>query len=177
MVEVKTGLDKVALTKLNRFHLFRKNVFLLLIPMIIFITFGLIKFFYPEEESEKYFGIIFAIVFGLGFPVLCFGMMKFMVWLQLRSSKFISEETKIDYRFDSDIIFYYMEKPGMKMTCEWSWDLCHKAYETKEYFYIYISNMQAHIVPKKDIISGTSQELTEILHSKDLKFKSFNGSV
>lgn len=171
MVEVKTGLDKVALSKLNQFHLFRKNVFVLLIPMILFSSFGLFKFFYPEDESDKYFGIIFAVVFGIGFPVLCFGMMKFMVWLQLRSSKFISDETRIDYRFDNDMIYYHMEKTGMRMTCEWSWNLCYKAYETKDYFYIYISNMQAHIVPKKDIVSGNSQELSEILHDRVVKFK------
>ncbi|MDD4296894.1 MAG: YcxB family protein [Ruminiclostridium sp.] len=171
MVEVKTGLDKVALSKLNQFHLYRKNILTLLIPMIIFIAFGLVKFFFPEEESDKYFGIIFAVFFGLGFPLLCYGMMKFMVWIQLRSSKFISDETKINYKFDTDMIYYYMEKPGMKTTCEWAWSLCYKAYETKDYFYIYISNMQAHIVPKKDIISGTSQELAEILHSKVSKFK------
>ena len=158
MVEVKTSLDKIAITKLNQFHLFRKNVLLLILPMIIIFAIGLISFLFPEEESEKYIGII-LMVFGVGFPLLCFIMMKFMVWLQLRSAKFISEETKIDYIFNEDMIYYHMENVGMKTTSEWAWDLCYKAFETKEYFYIYISNMQAHIVPKKDIVSGTSQEL------------------
>ncbi|MBN2652270.1 MAG: YcxB family protein [Spirochaetales bacterium] len=171
MIEVKTGLDKVAVLKLNQFHLFRKKIFLLLIFMILFVAFGLVNFFYSEEEWEKYLGLIFAIVFGLGFPLLCYGTMKFIVWLYLRSSKFISGETKINYRFDTDIIYYSMEKSNMKMTCEWEWNLCYKAYETKEYYFIYISNMQAHIVPKKDIIVGTSQELTEILKHKIVNFK------
>ena len=173
MVEVNTVLDKGALMKLNLFHLFKKNKLTLLLPMVIFIMLGLFISIFHKEESDKYFGIIFTIVFGLGFPLLCLGMMKFMIWLQLRSSKFISEETKIHYRFDDNIIYYQMKKPGMITTSEWDWSLCYKAYETKEYYYIYISNMQAHIIPKKDITAGTTTDLSELLHKSISKFKQY----
>ena len=173
MVEVRTSLDKVALLKLNQFHMYRKNIFTILIPMIIFTALGLAMFFFPNEESDKYVGIIYSVTFGFGFPLLCYGMMRFMLWLQLRSAKYISNETIIDYKFENDIIYYNMEKSGMKTTSEFAWYLCYKAYETKDYFYVYISNMQAHIVPKKDITHGTSQELSEILRDKVKKFKQF----
>lgn len=41
-----------------------------------------------------------------------------------------------------------------------------KAYETRETFYVYVTPVQAYLLPKKDIIKGAPEELRTLLQSK-----------
>ena len=41
-----------------------------------------------------------------------------------------------------------------------------KVYETIEVFYVYITPVQAYLLPKKDIVKGTPEELRGLLQSK-----------
>ena len=41
-----------------------------------------------------------------------------------------------------------------------------KVYETKEMFYVYVTPVQAYLLPKKDIVKGTPEELRALLQSK-----------
>lgn len=118
MVEVETKLNQDALLRLNRFHLFKKNKLILLLFMSIFILLGILISILADKENKKIFGIVFAVIFGFGFPLLCLLLMNFTVWLQLRSSKFISNDTIINYKFDDNMIFYQAKNSGMVSTTE-----------------------------------------------------------
>lgn len=173
MVEVKTCLDKTALLKLNRFHLFRKNFLMFPIFIVVFLALGVLMYLFPDAEGEEYLGIVFALLGGIGLPLFIYATMRFMVWLQTRSSKFISNETQLDYKFDENVIYNRMQKPGMISTSEWEWSMCYRAYETKDYFFIYINNMSAHVIPKKDIILGGADEFSNLLQGSIKKFKKY----
>ena len=41
-----------------------------------------------------------------------------------------------------------------------------KVYETREMFYVYVTPVQAYLLPKKDIVKGTPEELRGLLQSK-----------
>lgn len=165
MIEARTRLDKQEINSLNKFHLFRKNIWMLVIPMIFFSAFGVLNILSAEDMFDKIFGMIFITVFGLGFPLFAYLIMKVIVWLQLRSTRLISNETENYFKIDGDILYNKLEKTDCISTFEAKWNLVYKAYETKTHFFIYISNMQAFIISKSGIFNGTSEELREMLRS------------
>ncbi|OEF98812.1 hypothetical protein BHF71_10825 [Vulcanibacillus modesticaldus] len=175
MVEARTRLDKHELLNLNKFHLFRKNVWLFLIPMFVFIVIGVLMIIFAEDNGDRIFGTIFLVVFGIGYPLISYIIMKLLVWFHLRSMKLVSNETLNYFKIDNEILFNRMEKTDMISIFEVRWNLVYKAYETQTHFFIYISNMQAFIIPKNGIFNGTSDELREMLkNSIGKKFKQYS---
>ena len=172
MFEFSTKLGKKEVMELNKFHTYKKNPWLIGMFMFIFAALGVLQYFTAEDSSDRREAIIFILIFGLGFPLFVFLIMNFMVRLQIKSANFISDDNKAYYKFDNVGVYLKTEKPDMISTMEAKWNLVYKAFETKTHYFMYISNMQAYVIPKNDIISGTCEDFSQLLREKlQKKFK------
>jgi hypothetical protein len=162
MFEFDTRLGKKEVGALNAFHTFVKNPFMMPLFMAVFGGWFLYSFF----DERDFIYLAMAVVFGLGFPGLCFLMMKFMTWLNIRSSAMISEENRISFKFSADRIEYRTEMPGMSSTTVMDWKLLHKAFETKRYYFLYLSNLQSFILPKAAMTAGSVPDFTRMLQDR-----------
>jgi len=166
MFEFSTKLGKDELMALNKFHSFKKNRKFIAIFCAVFIFIGLMMFLTAETQEDKVFAIIYGAGFALGFPIFLNIFMRIMVKISLKSSSFISDENKNYFKFDDEEIFHTSEKTDMKSTMTAKWNLVFKAFETKTHYYIYISNMQAYIIPKNSIITGDYEVFSAFLKEK-----------
>ena len=75
-------------------------------------------------------------------------------------------ETPSNYTFFDDHIEIISGNPMVSGTSNCKYDLIYKVYEVKDCFYIYISTVQAYIIPKADITEGTAEQLRALLQSR-----------
>lgn len=158
MVEFKTTLDANKMTAVNR-NTFKKMWFVFVIISVLFIGFGVFAILLPEDASDFYLGI-FLVVFGALFTPL--------VWLitaaeQRRLNKsmpVMSENTLSTFTFDEEKItvvqtkdFDYYDKTVI------SYRYLHKVLENNDYYFLYISKMQCHVIDKASLTQGTLEEL------------------
>jgi len=171
MIEVKSKFDKNLTKPLLRLQM-RKLWWLYLIFILLFVFIGVLSFVSPETDSDKSFGI-FMIVFGVLFFPLVYLLSKVFQKILNNSTKSMSAETFMYFRFNENKIYQESNRgEEYKATYECSYTLLYKAYETKSHFFMYISRMQTFIIPKKDIVTGTPEELRQILYNKlGYKFK------
>lgn len=162
MFDFETKLGKKEVNALNVFNTFIKNVFIQILFMVIFLTLFGIQYY----EERDIILLVFALCFGLGFPLLCFIFMKISVWFYIRSSKMIADNNLVFFNFNEDSINIRTEKPDMVTTTNIKWNLLYKAFETKKYYFMYISNMQSYIIPKETIKTGTIKDFSNLLTSK-----------
>lgn len=163
MVEANTVFSKKETIELNKFQLFVRGRIYLIIFMLWFITLGLMLLFIGISAVAKLIGVIFIVLFGLGFPAFCWFAIRLLIELQLRTSRVISEETNNYYKIDEDNLFNRLTKTGCEATFEAKWNLVYKAYETKTHFFIYLNHVQAFVISKAGIFTGTPEELSEML--------------
>jgi hypothetical protein len=160
MIEFKTNFGPEILKSLQKFQM-RKMKWLFIAFSIFFIAMGLLSIFDAVEPDIG--SGIFLICFGTFYmPVI--GLITFPIAKrQNKTMKILDQETTNYFRFDEFKVYQEMVKyEDYKATIESSYPILHRVCETKTHFFMYISNMQAHVIPKKDIISGTVEELSEI---------------
>lgn len=99
-------------------------------------------------------------------------MLKLHVNKYVKTTKIISDETLIDFRFGEDEIELKVENVDYRSTGNMKWYQLFKAYEDKEYFSLYIGSKKSYILPKKGITTGTIEEFEQLLIEKiGKKFK------
>ncbi|NCA97157.1 MAG: YcxB family protein [Bacteroidia bacterium] len=84
--------------------------------------------------------------------------------INIKSMFLLSNETINVFEFD-DNKFTIIQTKGdsYKSTTESDYSIFYKVIETNTLFLFYISNAACHVVPKKDIIEGTIEDLREVL--------------
>lgn len=174
MIEVQSRFDSNLTNPLLKLQI-RRMWWLFLLFSSLFILFGITNVIDPEMESDTVLGIM-MIALGVLFLPLIFLLSKWLQKIMNKSLKVMNSETINYFRFDESRIFQEMIRGNeYKATSESSYTMLYKAYETQSHFFMYISNRQVHIIPKKDFITGTPQELTNIFSARlGKKFKFIN---
>jgi hypothetical protein len=162
--EAKTKLNKQETVELNKFHLFKKGRVLLILFAAVFFVLGVLMFLLAEDISQKVFGAVFTVLFGIGFPYVCWLFARLFLALQFRSAKLISDETENYFKIDAEQLFNRLTKQDCESTFQAKWNLVYKAYETKTHFFIYISNMQAFVISKAGFVAGTAADMSGLLN-------------
>ena len=159
MVEVKSKFDADLTKAAIRFQV-RKLWLLFVLLSIFFTACGFLIVFSPEAES---IGLgIFLIVIGVLFFPLCYLLTILMQKNINKSMKIMGSETINNYTFYENIIYQHMERGDIfKETSQYGYVMLYRVFETKTHFFMYISNRQTHVIPKKDITIGTPQELSQ----------------
>lgn len=115
-------------------------------------------------EGDTAFGI-FMLSFGVLFTPLCV-VLTFLLQKRLnKSMPLMSEETTETYTFYDDK-FEIVQQKGedffSNTSCKYT-SYINKIKETKDCYFIYISNVQAHVVYKNSLKEGSIEELNGIL--------------
>jgi hypothetical protein len=162
MYEFQAKFGKEEIKALNSFHTFNKQRWLIILLTIIFFFYFLIN--YLETKNVIY--LVVAVIFGSGFPLLTYVIMRLMVNSYLRSTKMVSDESNMNFKFTDEAIDIKMEKPDMTSTTSMKWNLLFRAYENKSHYFLYISNRQSYIIPKISIKIGTNEDFSRYLKEK-----------
>jgi hypothetical protein len=162
MFEFISKLGKKEVYELNKFNTFKKSAI-----QIFLIPIGLICFFLLQYLiSNEALYLVFIILFGICFPVILFLTMYLMVWFYIRSSKIISDDNIVYLKFNDNEVEIKTEKPDIVSLSNMKWNMVYKGYETKKYYFLYISNRQSYIVPKNTITSGKNEDFSLFLKKK-----------
>jgi hypothetical protein len=161
IIEVRTEYGGSEYFRFNRFHLFRKSWYIAYLPVLVFLLIGMANWF----DGDRVKGVVMAAV-GLFFPLIMLGTVHLTAKRHLKTNKMYASMKHVYYSFDQDRIYHETNNKGLKTTIETGWDNVYRSYEAKDSFYIYISNMQAFIIPKKDIVAGTADEFRRILQER-----------
>lgn len=159
-IEVRTNYDTSTYLKFNRYHLFRKNTWLVLLPAVIFLLLGLLQI--TEGDAG---GIIFIIA-GIIFPLIVLLILPVSSRMHLKSDKIFSSMKNVYFRFNDETVYNEVKSPDLTNTTEFKWNKVYRIYESEDCFYIYISSRQVYIVPKVDIINGTAEDLRNLIKIK-----------
>ncbi len=164
--EVQVDSMSKEFMRFNRFHLFRKNWFLAYMPTIVFGILGLAAFIDDDRSAAYGFWVIAPLI-----PLMMLAAMWLAAKRQLKTNKMFANMKNIYYRLDRNGIYNEVKNPKLKTTLETDWDHTYRVYESKDSFYIYISNMQAFLVPKADFVAGNPDDLSWML--KDVLGKKY----
>ena len=162
MVEFKSRLDSSKSTALNN-RAFKKLLWVYVVLTLIIIAIGVIGIIFREDNSDFVLGIV-LIVFGLLITPLGYLFTRF---LQKRNDKvtvYISSDTEEIYTFDEEYITVTQTKGDVFFaTSKARYSYIYKAYEDQNYYYLYISKLQSHVIDKASITQGTLDELRTLL--------------
>jgi hypothetical protein len=167
IIEIKTNYIIRNHIRFNRFNLFVKNWPLVLVSIIFFTFSGLVAIIRGHS-------IGFAIIIvGILLPFFFLLILNMTTKRYLRSFNVFEGERNIYYRFDNEKILNEIKTKDFKTTFEPEWGSVYCIYEVEDFFYIYIRNMQAYIIPKKDIVLGSEEDLKKLFSakSKEQNFK------
>ena len=170
MVEFKTKLDETVVSAMKS-ESQRKTKKLVTIISWIFVGVGLFFLLlaatewtsnHEEALSDLGFGafMVFAGVFYYFF-------IKFVTnktqKRELDSMTLMGADTEEVYKFDEDKLFIFTNKgEDYRSAIEATYKYIDNVVETDEYYVLYISKMQCHVLQKKDLVSGTLEELNAI---------------
>lgn len=160
MVRVETKLNAETAKQLNKRGL--KNLsWLIILFTALFLILGIC-----EVASGDGFGYYYIVMAVLFFP-LCLLFTKLFQSTINKSSKFMSESTDEVYTFDEEYFILEQTREGMfKNVLQANYTYLFKVVEDKEFWFLYISNHQAHVIPKSGIKDGTAEELNAIFVKK-----------
>lgn len=165
MVIVESTLDENVTKTLNKVS-FKRLSILLIIISLVFILLGIMNIL-----DDDIFGGVIWIVVGILYVPFVILLTKIIQKKSNKTMSLLSVETKERYQFDVEYITIYQQKgEDFYSETKTKYNYLFKAIETEGEFVLYISNVQAHVIPKNKIIEGTIEELREIL-SNNLKEK------
>lgn len=172
MVEFRSKLDCSKSRALNN-NMFKKLLWLYAGLTVLLIVFGVIGIVLKEDSSDVAAGIG-LIVLGVLITPLGYLLSRFLQKRIDKSATYISENTEEVYTFDEQYITLTQTRSDVfSSTLKARYSYIYKAREDNNYFYLYISKMQSHVIDKSSITQGTLEEVTSLLKTNlGDKFKS-----
>lgn len=161
MVRFESKLNAESTKQLNKFS-FRKLWWLMLLFSVFCIGFGLIGYFCAEDNSDKVLGIFFMVL-GVIFAPLVWLLTTVLQKSLNKSATYITDNTDEVYEFDEEKIHIQQKSDKFQSDSVYKYEYFYKVFETKTHYFVYISKMQCHIIPKNSIVEGTVEELNELL--------------
>ncbi|WP_160673392.1 YcxB family protein [Clostridium sp. C8-1-8] len=166
LAEVKSTMTYDIFKKYFLFSLFRRKSYKqrLAIFCIIFSIGGVVSLYSIISFGFDAINTILLLML----LVLAFLMTYLVIFAPknyYKTAKKVIENPTI-YRFTSEYIEVELIAEAISGNSIIKYDSFHKIYEIGDMFYLYISNRQAHIVPKNDIEEETLKKLRIIFKSK-----------
>jgi hypothetical protein len=156
--EFRTELGGRVYMKFNRFHVFRRSWFVTYLLPLFFVAMGSVAYYDDSLESA----IVFWVAAPLS-PLLMLAVMYLTAKRHLKTNAMLKNMKNLYYRLDRNCLFNETNSPKLKTTMESDWDNVHRVYESNDSYYIYISNMQAFILPKEHLVTGSVDGLSLML--------------
>lgn len=172
MVEFRSKLDSSKSRALNN-NMFKKLLWLYALLTVFIIAFGVAGIVFREDSSDFAAGIGLIVLGVLVTPIGYF-LSRFLQKRIDNSATYISDNTEEIYTFDEQYITLTQTMGDVfTSTLKARYSYIYKAIEDNNYFYLYISKMQSHVIDKSSITQGTLEEVTALLKTNlGDKFKS-----
>lgn len=166
MIEVETVFDFESTQALTK-HMLKKFWFVPYAISLLLIVIGVVWFFNEEDLVMRITFLVIFSIFGVLFKPLISYANKKNNQNQAKTYSLLNKETINYFKFDNDQ-FYVKTVKGDAFRGETGglYSELFKAVETDAYFFVFLNAAQAYCVPKKDIITGTAAELSELLKNK-----------
>ena len=146
---------------------FKKVTIIYIVLGLIFVLYGILML---EESLEVG---IFCITFGIFFIPLGFIVRNLSTKKAIKSTPLFSDKTVMKFGFDEEKFYVsHIIENEYRSAIESKYSYLHKVIKTKTEYIIYISNASVHVVPIKDLVEGTLEELDYYfkLHLKERFF-------
>jgi len=158
MIQFKSKLNDEVVQSLNKNQL-KKMMGPIAIISICMLVIGI----YLYCRIDTFIGM-FLILFGIIYLPMLLIINKYAIKKNKKTMNILSDETITTYEFNEDEIIVTASKENMYHSqATYKYSCIYKAVETKESYLLYISNHQAEVVLKKDIVEGSIEELNHIL--------------
>lgn len=165
MVEFRTKLDSSKTTAINK-NTFKRLWFVFVSVSLVFICLGIVGFVTKEDSEDLYYAI-FCIVFGVLFTPLVWLITGVLQKSINKSAAYISDNTEEVYTFDDDKITVTQKKTDeFSAVTEAKYSYLYKVSENKDYYFLFISKVQCHVIDKKSLTVGSLAELNSLLSSR-----------
>ncbi|MCM1368149.1 MAG: YcxB family protein [Roseburia sp.] len=125
----------------------------------------MVGYFFGEDNSDRTMGIA-LIVFGVLFAPLVWVISRLLQKYINKSAKYITDETDEIYIFNDETLYIKQVSAKMQSEVTYAYDYLYKVTESATHYFLYISKMQCHIVPKNSVTEGDINTLTELLRRK-----------
>ena len=124
-----------------------------------------------DAVGDLYYGIFLIVFGGLFYPLMVLLINKSQK-KEMQSFSLVSEETEEVYKFDEEKIFIFTTKgEDYRSAVETNYKYINNIVKTKDYYVLYISKIQCHVLKKEDIVSGSVEELNKIFETHFSKEK------
>lgn len=165
MIEFRTKLNE-SKTKAVNVNSFKRLWWLFVAVSLLFIVLGVVGFIVKEDSEDLYYAV-FCLVFGVLFTPLVMLLTAVIQKSLNKSASYISDNTDEIYTFDDDKITVTQTKGDeFSAVTQAAYSYLYKVIENKDYYFLYISKMQCHVIDKKSITSGSLDELNGILSAR-----------
>lgn len=162
MVEFRSKLDSSKSRALNK-DMFKKMLWLYALLTVLIIVFGVVAIVYREDSSDFAAGIGLILLGELITP-LGYLLTLFLQKRNDKSATYISDNTEEIYKFDEQYITLTQTMGDVfTSTLKAKYSYIYKAREDNNYFYLYISKIQSHVIDKSSIVQGSLEEVTALL--------------
>lgn len=162
MIRFETKLNAETTKQLNKFSM-KKYLWLIILVSVLFAVLGVLgAFVFPEDDSDRTMGIALIVIAVLITP-LTWILTRFIQRGLDKSSSFITGDTDEVYTFDEEKVTIIQNGAQFNSNLTAKYAYFYKVKETATHYYLYISKMQCHVVPKVSIIEGTVEELNGLL--------------
>lgn len=171
MFEVKTKLTVDLFGDFNRFILFGNGRLKILMPIafilaILLLLTAVYTDFWLEQTSTMVIwsmSIAILILFILIIGVVVYGWIYPKIYAKNAKALFESDTVVV---FNEDDFSVTDTGGGISGTSAVKYEELFKVCERKDVIYLFIEPAKAHVIPKKDIVKGTAEELRAFLQSK-----------
>ncbi len=164
MVKFETKLNADSTKQINK-HSFARLGLVMLFFSILFIAIGLVGYFSGSDDADRAMGIAFM-VFGVLFAPLVWVITLLLQKYLNKSAKYITDGTDEIYIFDDETLHIKQVSKRMQSESTYNYDFLYKVMENATHYFLYISKMQCHVVPKNSITEGDINALNELLRQK-----------
>lgn len=132
----------------------------LILPPLMFTLFLILYLIDPADPVNLAAALV---MLGLGITL---GLILLLVPRRYFRSveKLLSQPSS--FVFDEQHFEVHSESPLLQGHTEGQYALIHKAYETADFFYVYITASQAHLIGKADLTAGSPAELRRLLQEQ-----------
>lgn len=162
MVVIRSGMNREDALRLNR-SAFRRLLWLVLLVSAVLIVFGLASLM--GEARDVVGACVFFVMAGI-FPFAAYFLSMAMAKRNIRTNTSIDNRTKQIFTFTEDTVTIEQTGPHMRSINEFDWTMFYKVVEERDYFFLYISNMQSLIANKNDVTEGSIEELQQMLERR-----------
>ena len=123
-----------------------------------------------EENQKNHDMSLYNMCAGIALIVVGVFYYPFLKWFSRKfqnkinnTMSLISSQTEEYYRFDEEKIYIKTTKGNeYKSVVEAKYNYINNIVETNDYYFLYISKVQCHILGKADLVSGSLEELNAI---------------